>query len=294
VLAAVHRAAVQVRLEVAVARAVVLTMRSTSRSVRRRNWMMSATLRSEAVLLREDAQVGQARHRAVLVHDLADHGHRRAAGHAREVHRALGLARAAQHAARHRAQREDVARAHEILRLAGRIHGGTDRPRAVGGADAGGHSRARLDRDRERRAHAAGVALHLQRQVQPVREGLLHRQADQAARVARHEVHDLRRDQLREAHEVASFSRSSSSTRMISRRPGSSSTGHGWKAGSCGSWLSRRSADPVPGAPPSGLRAIDVVAGSLPSSTRVAGGRDRVALGQRRPRRTPACRARSC
>jgi hypothetical protein len=157
----------------------------------------------QPVAAREGHQVGHARHRAVLVHDLADHGHRTGAGEARQVDGALGLARAAQHAARHRAQREDVARAHEVLGPALRIGGDLDRARAVGGRDAGGHAGARLDRHGEGRAQARLVALDLQRQVELVGDALLHGQADQAARVARHEVDDLGRHGLGQADQVA-------------------------------------------------------------------------------------------
>ena len=68
--------------------------------------------------LAELDQVGHARHGAVVVHDLADDAGGLEPGQAREVHRALGLARAPQHAALARAQRENVARPHEVPGLA--------------------------------------------------------------------------------------------------------------------------------------------------------------------------------
>ena len=51
------------------------------------------------VLARERHQVRHASHGAVVVHDLADHAGRAQAGQSRQIDRALGLARAAQHAA---------------------------------------------------------------------------------------------------------------------------------------------------------------------------------------------------
>ena len=63
-------------------------------------------------------EVGHARHRAVVVHDLADHAGRVEAGEPREVHRRLGLAGALEHAAGLRLQREDVTRLDEVAAAA--------------------------------------------------------------------------------------------------------------------------------------------------------------------------------
>src|SRR5579885_1114912 len=62
----------------------------------------------EVVALGEGLEVRQARHRAVLAHDLADDARRLEAGEPREVDRAFGLAGAHEHAAAARPQREDV------------------------------------------------------------------------------------------------------------------------------------------------------------------------------------------
>jgi hypothetical protein len=51
-----------------------------------------------------------------------------------EIDRALGLAGAHQHAAVARAQREDVARRHDVVGALGRVDGHADGVRAVGGA----------------------------------------------------------------------------------------------------------------------------------------------------------------
>ena len=63
----------------------------------------------QAVLGGEQLQVGQARHGAVVLHDLADHGGGRSAGHRGQVAAGFGMAGAHQHAAVDRLQREDVA-----------------------------------------------------------------------------------------------------------------------------------------------------------------------------------------
>ena len=70
----------------------------------------------QAVLARELRQLGHARHRAVLVHDLADDARRLQAGDARQIDRRLGVAGAHQHAAVARAQRKHVARARQVAR----------------------------------------------------------------------------------------------------------------------------------------------------------------------------------
>ena len=75
-------------------------------------------------------QLGHAGHRAVVVHDLADHAGGPQAGEAGEVDRALGLAGAHEHAALAGAQREDVAR-------------GAPDPRAGVGVDGDADGRAR-------------------------------------------------------------------------------------------------------------------------------------------------------
>ena len=69
----------------------------------------------QAVLGGEDLEIGQPRHRAVVVHDLAQHRRRREAGEPREVAARLGVPGARQHAARLRDQRKHVARLHDVL-----------------------------------------------------------------------------------------------------------------------------------------------------------------------------------
>ena len=80
---------------------------------------------------------------------------------------------------------------------------GADRGRAIARRDAGRHAVARLDRDRERGAERGLVVAHHHRQLEPVDQRVVHREADQAARVGRHEVDGLGRDELGGEHEVA-------------------------------------------------------------------------------------------
>ena len=62
-------------------------------------------------------QVRQARHRAVVAHDLAQHRRGRQAREAREVAARLGVPGAHQHAAGLRDEREHVARLDDVGRL---------------------------------------------------------------------------------------------------------------------------------------------------------------------------------
>ena len=70
----------------------------------------------EPVLLRDDLELGAARHRAVGVQDLADHPRGNEPREPREIHARLGLPHALEHAAGPGAEREDVAGAAEIGR----------------------------------------------------------------------------------------------------------------------------------------------------------------------------------
>ena len=148
-------------------------------------------------------QVGHARHRAVVVHDLADHAGRGQAGEPREVDRRLGLAGALEHAAGLGLEREDVAGLDEVARPRGGVDRDLDRARAVGGGDAGGDALAGLDRDGERRLERRLVLGR--HQVEPELVAALgrQRQADQPAAVLGHEVDRLGRDELGRHREVA-------------------------------------------------------------------------------------------
>ena len=69
----------------------------------------------EFVFFREAAQLREAGHCAVVVHDLADDAHRPAAGEPGEIDCRLGVAGALEDAAGLGAQREDVAGLHEVV-----------------------------------------------------------------------------------------------------------------------------------------------------------------------------------
>ena len=70
----------------------------------------------QVVALREGDEIGQTRHGAVFVHDLADHARGVEAGKAGDVDRCLGMACADEDAAIAGAQGEDVAGRRDVLR----------------------------------------------------------------------------------------------------------------------------------------------------------------------------------
>ena len=78
-------------------------------------------------------QIRQAGHGAVVLHDLADHRCRRAAGHGGQIAAGFGVAGAHEHAAVNRLQRKDVAGLHQVGRLGPGRHRRLHRAGPVGG-----------------------------------------------------------------------------------------------------------------------------------------------------------------
>ena len=87
----------------------------------------------QPVLRGEKLQIGQPRHRAVGIHDFANNGSGRAAGHARQIAPGLGVPGAHQHAALHGLNGKHVPRLHQVLRPGLPRHRRFDGARAVGG-----------------------------------------------------------------------------------------------------------------------------------------------------------------
>ena len=73
---------------------------------------------AQLVFFPELHQLGQARHRSVVVQDFAKHAGRLQARHPRQIDRRFGVTRAAQDAAFFRPQGEDMARLDKIVRTA--------------------------------------------------------------------------------------------------------------------------------------------------------------------------------
>jgi hypothetical protein len=145
----------------------------------------------------------QPSHGAVVVHDLADHRRRVQSRLAGDIHRCLGMAGSDQRAAFPSQQRKHVAGRGDIVasRVGVDRHG--DGLGAIGGGDTGGNALPRFDRHGERRLVPGAVLLAHQRQAKLFHPVLGQGEADQAARVPRHEVDRVRRRELRGDHEIA-------------------------------------------------------------------------------------------
>ena len=69
------------------------------------------------MLLAELHQLRQTRHCSVVVQNFAEHARRLQSGHARKIDSRFGVTGAAQNSAIFRAQRKNVARLHQIVRV---------------------------------------------------------------------------------------------------------------------------------------------------------------------------------
>ena len=158
----------------------------------------------QTVFLRDLMQLGQARHRAVLVHDFDQRPAGRQSGHAGQVDDRLGMAGTAQHAAFARPERKYVSGAAQFFGLRGRIDQRADRLGPVGHGDSGRASlRSQVDRDGERGFVQRRVVGDHHRQVQLLAARFGQRSADQPAPVGRHEIDDFGRDLFAGDDEVA-------------------------------------------------------------------------------------------
>ena len=155
------------------------------------------------VLAAKFVQLRDARHRAVFVHDFADDGGWVQSRDAREIDARFGLSGANEHASIPRAQRKNVAGPRKILRPRLGIDRGENGDRAVGRADACRDAETSVDRFGERGAVHRSIDRRHQRQMQLVAAIFGERQADQPARILRHEIDGFRRDFFGGHREVA-------------------------------------------------------------------------------------------
>jgi hypothetical protein len=157
----------------------------------------------QRMALREGDEIRQPRHGAVFVHDLADDARRYESGHARDIDRRFGMARAHQDPAIARGKRKHMPRRHEILAAPRGIDRHLHGTRAVGGGNARGDALPGLDRNRERRLVPRAVIRAHQRQAELADALLRHGKADQAARMLRHEIDGVGRRHLCGNDEIA-------------------------------------------------------------------------------------------
>ena len=101
------------------------------------------------MVLGEADEVGQPRHGAVVVHDLADDAGRVQPGEARNIDGCFGMPCPDQNPAILGEQRKHMARGHDVAIVLGGIDGDGDGVRPVVCGDAGGNSLAGLDRHGE-------------------------------------------------------------------------------------------------------------------------------------------------
>ncbi len=148
-------------------------------------------------------ELRQPRHRAVVVHDFTNYAYWLQTGHCCEIDCRLRVTCATEHTAILRDQWKDMARLHEIARLAHEADENLDGARAIRRTDAGGDALGGVHTDREICLKSVARALHHRVESQMLRAILSDRHANEAACVLGHEVHHLRRGTLRRADEIA-------------------------------------------------------------------------------------------
>mmetsp|Transcript_2302 Transcript_2302/g.9026 ORF Transcript_2302/g.9026 Transcript_2302/m.9026 type:complete len:241 (+) Transcript_2302:2512-3234(+) len=156
------------------------------------------------MLLRENFELRQPRHRPILiVDDFAQHAHGGRPRHARQVHRRLGVSRPFQHPTRAISQRKHVSRSHERRRRRLIRSQRVDRHRSFARRYPR-RARRQIHAHRKRRLHRILITLriHHQRQIQRVRPRILKTHAHQPARVSNHERQRLRRHLIRRPNQV--------------------------------------------------------------------------------------------
>src|ERR687894_752721 len=158
----------------------------------------------EPVLLGEALELGHAGHVVLgLVDQLAQDAGRVEPGHARQVHRRLGVPRPLEHAALAGLEREDVAGAQQVGRAGRRVDQRLDGRGPVVGGDARRRAVPVVDAHGEGRAHALGVVGDHERQVELACALGADGRADDAGGVVQEEGDGLGRGGLGRHDEVA-------------------------------------------------------------------------------------------
>ena len=148
-------------------------------------------------------EIGHTSHRAVGVHDFADHTSGCAASELRNINRGLSLPRALEHATWAGAQREDVARHLNVGRTLRGVNSDPAGVGTIGSGDARRNALARLDRDRKGRLVGRHVVRNHRLQAKFVAALGRQSQTDQTARMRRHKVDVVSSDELGRHAEVA-------------------------------------------------------------------------------------------
>ena len=157
----------------------------------------------ETMELCELHEIGKARHRTVVVHDLADDTSGIKPRKTRYVDRRFRMPGAHQHATVSRDEREHMSRRHDIRRALRGIDRHRHRMRAVMCRDARRDTLARLDRHGEGCLMTRLVRRRHELQVELLRAFARQRETNQATPVFRHEIDGFRRAHLCRNNEVA-------------------------------------------------------------------------------------------
>ena len=156
----------------------------------------------QSVFFRKLLELRRAHHMPVVRHDLTAKPRRIKPCEPRKVGRRLGMSRAAQDAALHRAQGEHMPRAAELPRL---CHGIDEQAHRAAALERGDARRrvVRIDGDGKRRLVIVRVVLHHLTNLQLVETAADDRRTDEPLRVRRHEIHVLGRQLLGGDDDVA-------------------------------------------------------------------------------------------
>jgi hypothetical protein len=153
--------------------------------------------------LREHDQIGKARHRAVGIHDLAQHRGGSEPRKRRQIAAGLGVPRARKHAARLRDEREHVPGLHDVRTLGVGRRRHANRVRAILGGDPRRDPLRRLDRHGEVRAMDRAVLSHHRRKVEALGVFRGDRHADEPTAMRGEEIDLLGRDEIGGENEIA-------------------------------------------------------------------------------------------
>ena len=146
----------------------------------------------QAVAFLIGAEVADAGHGSIVVDDLTNQRSFRQACQTGQIDRRLGVAGAAQHAARHGPQRKHMARPDKGIRMRTRVGQQVNGAGAISGGNAGGDAGGGIHAHGEGGFVAFVVAAGHLRQVEFLGAAGGQRRADQPAPVHRHEVHHFR------------------------------------------------------------------------------------------------------
>src|SRR5690606_21563548 len=141
---------------------------------------------------------------SIVIQYLADRPCWRESGKTRKVYSCLGVSYALQHATLSSTKGMDMTGTNQVVSRGGGVHRHTNGRCPVACADAGGNPEARCSiyADRERGSQRLTIVICLRKQPKALHPFGRERKADHAFR-AKHEVHHLRRDELRRADKVA-------------------------------------------------------------------------------------------